>query len=202
MNRKYSTAADLNAFFLQWNLNMHMRYYNDHRRLVSNQIADINHELEDNSLDPKRKQDLEIAKHVYLTSYHHHMMINCFLTMYSHFEECLGVMCKRFSKKMTENGKSGLERFKQHFKVEHDVKLSEGPHWVFLCDCAKARNVLLHAGGNLTLARDRKKVEKLIKGNQECFAEENSRVVPREQLLVRFSEAIADFTEWLTEKVK
>ena len=202
MNNTYSTPADLNRFFSQCNLNMHIRYYNDHKRLASNQIADINRELEDNSIGRKRRQDLELAKHVYMNSYHHHMMINCFLTMYSHFEECLGVTCKLCSKKMPENRRSGLERFKQHFETEHDLKLSDGPHWSFLADCAKVRDVLLHAAGNVTLTRDRKKVDDLIRRNQEYFGTENSRIVPKEQLLARFCEAIPDFTEWLTDQVK
>jgi hypothetical protein len=181
---------------------MHIRYFNEHKRLVKNQIADIIEELEKNLLDPTRKQRLEMNKHVYLNSYRHHMIINNFLTMYSHFEECLGVTCQLFSGKMPENKRSGLERFRQHFESEHDVKLSSGPSWSFVCDCAKARHVLLHAAGNVTLARDKKKVEDLIKRNHDYYTTENSRIVPRERLLVKFSEAISEFTEWLTDQVK
>ena len=202
MKMNCSTDADFYKVFSQCNLNMHIRYYNEHKRLVKNQIADINQELDDHLLDPTRKQSLEMNKRVYLNSYRHHMIINSFLTMYSHFEECLSVTCQLFSGKTPENSGSGLGRFRKHFESVHDVKLSGGPSWSFVCDCAKARNVLLHAGGNVTLARDRKNVEDLIKRNQDYFAQENSRIVPKEQLLVKFSEAIPDFTEWLTDQVE
>lgn len=200
MNKERSTPAELSKFFAQCNLNMHIRYYNNHRRVVANQIADITKELEDSSLDPKRKQDLKVDKHILLNSYHQHMIINCFLTMYSHFEECLGGTCLQFSTKMPKNRRSGLERFKEHFEMEHDLKLARGPHWPFVCDCASTRDVLLHTGGNVALARDKKKVEDLIRRNSSYLAKENSRLILKEQLLVCFSEKISEFTEWVVDQ--
>ncbi len=191
----------LNKFAVQHNLNMHVQFYNDHKQLVSNQIANIDQELEGTSIDPKRRRDLEMAKYIYMNSYHHHMMISCFLTMYSHLEECLGVASRLFSEKKLVSKKSGLDRFREFFEAELKVKLTEGPYWSFILDCEKARNVLLHAGGNIALARNRKKTEDLVKRNKDCFSIEDSRIVPKEQLLVKFSKAISDFAEWLTDKV-
>lgn len=202
MNKKYSTIVDLNKFFAQCNLNMHIQFYNNHKRLVRNEIAKIDQKLAGQNLPADQLQKLPYTKTVYLTSYHQHMMINCFLTMYSHFEECLANTCNFFSKNMPESRRSGLERFKDHFKKEHCVKLADGPHWCFLCDCGKARNVLLHAAGNITLTRDRQEVEDLVKRNTVYFGIENSRIVPKEQLLMKFFKAIPDFTKWLTDQVK
>ena len=130
------------------------------------------------------------------------MVLNCFLTMYSHFEECLGVTCDLFSDEMPEKGSSGLDRFKKHFKDKHNVNLSDGPHWSFLRDCAKVRNILLHAGGNVTLLCNSNEAHDLLKRNKGCLDTENARLFPQEELLVRFSRAIADFTDWLIDQTK
>ncbi len=196
------TLVDLHKRFSQHNLNIHIRYYNEHKRLVSNEIVHLEEKLGSGALDTKERQELEILKHIYLNSYHHCMMTNCFLMMYSHFEECLGNTCDLVSNKMPESQKSGLDRFKEHFKTEHKVNLPDGPHWPFLRDCEKARHVLLHAGGNITLARDPGQVDEIIKRNRDCFETQNKRLVPRETLLVEFSQAIADFTEWLIDQTK
>lgn len=201
MDKQLPTAASLHKLFSQINLNMHIRYYNEHKRLVSSRIVEINEDLADDSLDAERRRDLQISEQVYLNSYHDHMVANCFLMMYSHFEECLGVTCKSFSRAMPEPGRSGLDRFKAHFAGQHDIKLSDGPQWSFVCDCGYARNVLLHVGGNIALADDTKKVQDLIRRNKDCFVDRNSRITPTEQLLVKFSDVIADFTEWLVDQV-
>ena len=61
MTEKDAISVALSKFSAQHNLNMHIRFYNDHKRLVANQISDIEKKLECDSLDPKRKQDLEIV---------------------------------------------------------------------------------------------------------------------------------------------
>lgn len=202
MNAEYSSPADINKFFAQCNLSVHIGFYNEHKRLISNQIAKIDKELQTNGLDVKRKQNLEFNKLVYLTSYHQHMINNCFLTMYSHFEECLGVTCRLCSKTMPKNKWSGLSRFNKHFETEHLVKFSQGPQWAFLCDCEKARDLLLHAAGNITLARNRQVIEDLPKRNPALFGIDNSRIVLKENFLIRFSQAILEFVDWLTDQIK
>ncbi|MBU4198991.1 MAG: hypothetical protein KKG09_03320 [Verrucomicrobia bacterium] len=202
MNAEYSRPADINKFFAQCNLNLHIGFYNDHKHLVSNQISKIDQELQKPGLDAKRKKDIEFTKLFYLTSYRQHMIVNCFLTMYSHFEECLGVTCHLCSKTMPQNKRSGLIRFKEHFEREHSVNVSQGLQWTFLRDCEKARDVLLHAAGNITLARNRQKVEDLPKRNPTLFGIDNSRIFPKEDLLVRFSHAIPEFIDWLTDQIE
>jgi hypothetical protein len=203
MKKEFSIPADVIKFFAHYNLDMHIKYYNEHKRLVSNQVVEINREIKAGNLDAKRKQDLEIAKDVYLNSYHQHMIINTFLMMYSHLEEFLGVTCKLLSKKMPENKRSGLDRFKEHFEAKHSLKLSDSPHWSFLRDCAKVRDLILHAAGNVTLARGgRQQYDKIVKQNKNHFTIANSRLVPKEVLLTKFSKAVREFTEWLTDQVK
>ena len=202
MNQEYSTAADLNRFFAGCNLNMHIRYYNEHKRLVSNQIAEITEELDAGDPGPKRKRDLEHAKHVYLNSYHQHMIINTFLVMYSHLEECLAVTSRILVKGAPASTKFGLERFKEDFRTRCSVNLAEGPRWQFMQDCSQLRNTLLHAAGNITLVRDKRKIEPVIGRNPQYVAVGNNRLVLHEQILVDFSNAIPDFLDWLTGRIE
>lgn len=201
MNKKYSTPADMNKFYAQCNLQLHIGFYNDHNRLIANQIAEINLELSDPSLNSKRKRDLEFIKAGYLTWYRNRMIINCFLTMYSHFEECLAVTYRLSPKKRPHSHRSGLIRFNELFEEEYMLKLSGGPQWEFLRDCEKARDIILHAAGNISLARNRKEAEDLPKRNPTLFAIENSRIVLKEELLTRFAKAIPEFIDWLTDQI-
>ncbi|MBW2098679.1 MAG: hypothetical protein JRG77_07735 [Deltaproteobacteria bacterium] len=202
MEKSYSTAADLNKFFAQCNLNMHIRYYNEHKRLVSSQVGEITKELEQGCLDPKRKRDLEHAKHVYLNSYHQHMIINAFLLIYSHLEECLAVTFRLFIKGSPVSKKTGLERFKEDFRDRCSVNLTNGPRWAFLQDCSQIRSTLLHTAGNITLFRNRRKIDPVIKRNPKHVAVCNNRLVLHEQMLVDFSNAIPDFLNWLTDEIE
>ena len=162
---------------------------------------EIAQELEDKDLDPIRKRDLEHARHVYLNSYHQHMIINAFLVMYSHLEECLAVTSRILVKGMPTSNRIGLERFKEDFRTRCSVSLADGPRWAFLQDCSQIRNILLHAAGNITLVRDRRKVDPVIERNPQHVAVCNSRLILHEQMLVDFSNAIPDFLDWLTDQV-
>ena len=202
MNQKYSSAADMNKFFARFNLNMHVRYYHEHKRLVSNQIAEITKELEDGNPDLDRRRDLEQAKYVYLNSYHPHMIINAFLVMYSHLEEGLAVTFRILVKGEPASKKIGLKRFKEDFWDRCSINLTEGPHWAYLQDCSQIRNTLLHAAGNIVLVRDRKKIDPVIERNPKYITVRNNRLVLHEQMLVDFSNAIPDFLDWLTDAVE
>jgi hypothetical protein len=202
MSKKYNTADDLNRFFAQCNLNMHIRYYNEHKRLVSNQVTEITQELGGDDVDPKRKRDLEAARHVYLNSYHQHMIINAFLMMYSHFEECLAVTLRILVKAPFVSNKTGLEGFKEKFHEGCGIKLAEGPRWVFIQDCSQIRHALLHASGNISLVRNRAKLDTIIKRNRQYVHLGNMRLVLHEQILVDLSNVIPDFLDWLTDAIE
>jgi len=204
MSKKYSTAYDLYRFFAHHNLNMHIRYYNEHKRLASNQVTEITRELGVGDVDPKCKRDLEFVKHVYLNSYTQHMIINAFLMMYSHFEECLTVTLRILVKSSSVKGnKTGLEGFKEKFRERCALRLTDGPRWAFLQDCSKIRNALLHAAGNISLLPEGKKLEleSVINSNHHVDVA-NKRLVLHEQILEYFRNVIADFVDWLTDAIE
>jgi hypothetical protein len=202
MSKKNITAYDLNRFFAHFNLNMHIRYYNEHKRLVSNQIIEITQELGRGDVDPKCKRNLVATKHEYLNSYHQHMIINAFLIMYSHFEECLAVTLRVLVKGHSVSKKPGLDRFKGEYRERCAINLADGPSWAFLQDCSEIRNTLLHAAGNITLVRDRRILDPVIKRNAQYVDVENKRLVLYEQILVDFSNVIIGFSNWLTDAIE
>lgn len=202
MGTKDSTPAELTKFFAQHNLNLHISFYKEHDRLVRNEKVRINRELERDDLNAESRKELESLKRAYETWYRKHMITNSFLMIYSHFEEWLGVICRTSSTEMPERWRSGLERFKDRFETEHSIKLSNGPRWGQLRVSEKARDILLHAGGNISLARGgRQMCEQLVSRNKDRFEIDNSRLVPKEAHLAKFVEEVADFTEWLTDKM-
>lgn len=202
MKTQNSTPAELNKFFAQHNLNLQISFYKEHNRLVRNETVRINRELERDDLNADSRKELESLKRAYETWYRKHMITNSFLMIYSHFEEWLGVICRTSSAKRPESKRSGLDRFVEYFEKVHSIKLPDGPHWERLRDSARVRDILLHAGGNVSLARSGKQeYEELVRRNKDRFEIDNSRLVPKEAHLAKFVEEVADFTEWLTDQV-
>lgn len=196
-----SSASDFYQFYAQCNLGLHIKYYNEHKRLIKNEIAWINQELEEDYLDQNTRIELEIRKQTYQSSYRDYMIINCFLMMYAHLEECLAVTFRLFTKEESETKGSGLDRFKKPFQTKYSIRISEAPQWLFLQDCSLLRHVLLHAAGNITLARDKKKIESIIKKNSHLVRISSSRIVLQEQLLNEFSSALVDFFGWVSPRI-
>jgi hypothetical protein len=129
------------------------------------------------------------------------MIINAFLVMYSHLEECLAVTFRILIKGAPVSKKTGLTRFREDFRDRCSVNLTDGPCWAFLQDCSQIRNTLLHAAGNVTLVRDSRKIDPVIKRNPKYVAIGNNRLVLHEQILVDFCNAIPDFLDWLTDEI-
>jgi hypothetical protein len=203
MINENSTVAEAVKFFARHNLSMHIRYYNDHKRLVSNQVTEITKELNEGRANQEREVDLKAAKAVYLNSYHQYMIINTFLLMYSHLEECLAVAFRI----LVEDGpatsrRTGLERFMENFRERCSVRLAEGPKWAYLQDCSRIRSTLLHAAGNITLVRDRQRIDSVIKRNPEYVAVDNDRLIVREKMLVDFYAIVPDFLDWLADAIE
>ena len=92
--------------------------------------------------------------------------------------------------------------FSTIFEKEHSIRLSDGPHWQEIRESAKVRDLLLHAGGNVTLGRNGKQeYEDLVCRNKARFDIDNSRLLPKEAHLTKFVEEVADFTGWLEDQV-
>jgi hypothetical protein len=195
------TQDNIFQFFAQCNLNLHIRHYNEHKRLVSNEIYNISQKIEKGGLDSAQKRELLIVKNYYLGPYHEHMVLNAFLMMYSHLEECLSLRLKSPSTNLRVSMISGLEGFKDGFKDRYSVSLAQAPQWLFLNDCSQFRHALLHAAGNINLANGRK-LNPAMKRNPCLIQIKNKRLVLREQLLPKFAEAIPAFVEWVAEKIK
>ena len=202
MQTQDSTPTEVSKFFAQHNLNLHISFYKEHNRLVWNEKVRINRDLERDDLNANRRKELESLKRAYETWYLKHMITNSFLMIYSHFEEWLGVLCRTSSAEIAHSKRSGLERFKERFEKEHSIKLSNGPRWGQLRESEKVRDILLHAGGNVSLARNGKQeIEELVRRKKDRFEIDNSRLVPKEAHLAKFVEEVANFTEWLADQV-
>jgi hypothetical protein len=193
------TPAGLYKFFTRWNLNMHIRYYNAHRLLVMKEIEAISLELESKEITPERRRDLVLEKSEIVNSYYTYIIINTFLMMYSHLEECLALNLR--APVTTLRTLTGLDGFKREFKSRYSINLAQAPHWAFLKDCSQLRNTLLHVAGNMTLA-DGRKLNPVMKRNRRYVHLKNRRLVLREELLRKLGVVIPAFVDWLDDKTR
>lgn len=202
MSNQTSTKEDFYKFFAHCNLNMHIKHYNEHKRLVENEIVWINKKLQQTDLDDQAKSDLNVTKQIYQSSYHDYMIINCFLMMHAHLEECFAVTFQLFPSGTAGTEGTGLNRFKSAFLSKYSIQITQGPRWPFLQDCAQIRDVLLHAAGNITLVKDRDKIDPVVKRNPTLVTLSKHRIFLRPEILKEYSSAISDFVDWLTEEIK
>ncbi|MBI5101483.1 MAG: hypothetical protein HZB33_06585 [Nitrospirae bacterium] len=158
--------------------------------------------MQDSNTDQKDLIELEIKKQTYESSYHDYMIINCYLMMYAHFEECLAVAFRLFPKGEYVTNGAGLNRFNEAFLNKYSIRITEAPSWPFLNDCSQLRNVLLHAAGNITLVRDKKKIDTIISRHSNLVRLSSSRINLEGQILNEFSKALSEFVEWVGSKIE
>ncbi|MGK7344233.1 MAG: hypothetical protein ACNS63_00285 [Candidatus Nitrospinota bacterium M3_3B_026] len=185
-------------------MDLFIRFYNYHKRLVSERTKEIQTKLDAGNINQSSRQKLKSEKLELEKPYRQLLVGNTFLMMYSHLEEHLALMRNMYVKQDSQSKKSGLDRFKNDFK--DSVNLGDGPHWQFFKDCEKIRHALLHAGGNITLMQNNKLAGIIKKyGNKyfDCVEKKPARrLILKEKLLDDFSSASEKFIEWLLEEVK
>jgi len=100
---------------------MHLRYYDEHKRLVMNEVDKFFSRVREPSAGSGRNAWSVATKNEYLNSYRIYMIINTFLMMYSHLEECLALRVID----VKGHAGTGLERFKGRYKDRYSINIDE-----------------------------------------------------------------------------
>ncbi len=199
MNDKVKVQLDLHKFFLQYKLNGIIRFYNESKHLVRSEIRHINKKSEGDIPEEHRRM-LLVRKDEYLGWFHEMLIRNCFLMIHPHMEEAFATLLRPLGAGRTACEDSGIARFKKSFK-EHQIKICDAPKWSFLMDCSKLRNLILHANGNVSFAKDPNDARKTCRRLGANVKIRKSQIVLQEGILQEFAEAVAETTDWILQEI-
>jgi hypothetical protein len=142
--------------------------------------------------DQKGKVDLLVERDLYVSTYKQHLMSNTFLLLYSHLEEWLFHIGKRYANsiKLSNKNRGSISRFTPVVQYALRLDVSQDEKWQFLLQAEKIRNCLLHANGRIDLSRDSQELRRLLsKSNTDLF-EKNLRLYVGQAYVERFFKCV------------
>jgi len=172
--------ADIKKEIFSWamthNLQIIINFHNEQRRLMKNQVSEINEKLKSCN-DRHERTELLNKKEIYINTFDSLLRTNTFLMMYSHLEEFLYHVWKSFDKNQAVRKSGSLKRFEGVVSNILNVDLGHDREWNLLMDYEKVRDCLLHANGRVSISRDKKYLEELIKNPRVHLSMKIDRII-------------------------
>jgi hypothetical protein len=184
----------VHQFALSHNLDRLTGYHNEIKRLLSNELITARK-------SKKKEKGISDIRDYYIKELHPKLINNTFLMMFAYLEEMLCIILKSFAKIDETSSKTGLEKYKESFKKDYDIKLSQFPGWSFLADASDIRNALLHANGNISHLRKPEKTKNILKNYKKDIKLKRNVMFINETYLNSFLKKIDEVKDWLLEKV-
>lgn len=179
------------------NLQLIIKFRNEQRRLMKNQVSAINKKLNSCNGQHERKQ-LLYAKEVYINTFDSLLSINTFLMMYSYLEEFLYHTWKIFGKEQTVSGSGSLKRFKEIIRNVLDLDLNHDREWEMLCDYEKVRDCLLHANGRVSISKHNDDLERIINNSCGHLSKKKDRI----ELSGKYLDSVSNTIDRLIKRVE
>lgn len=179
------------------NFQLIIKFHNEQRRLMKNQVIAINEKLKSCN-DKNERKELIYAKELYINTFDSLLSMNTFLMMYSYLEEFLYHVWKTFGNEQVVDGSGSLKRFKEIVKNVLGLDLNRDREWELLCDYEKVRDCLLHANGQVSISKDKEDFNRLI--NKSCghLSMKNDRI----ELSGKYLESVSNTMDSLIKRVE
>lgn len=175
-----NSQAEIKNKILSWamthNLQIIIKFHNEQRGLMKNQVSAINNKLSYCN-DQLERKELLYTKEVYINKFDSLLNINTFLMMYSHLEEFLYHAWKNFGKEQKVIGSGSVKRFKEIVRVVLGLDLNQDREWELLCDYEKVRDCILHANGRVSIYKGKKDLERIINESRGDLSKKKDRIV-------------------------
>jgi len=163
-------------------------YVLQHLKTKENEISN---KINDCTRKDKKFVDLKIERNLYAETYKNHLMINTFLMLYSHLEEWLYLIWKKYGRDIElEDSRGSISKYKPFLKGVFKMDLSKDWDWSLLIDAEKIRNCLLHANGRIDLVRNRAEMDSVIKRHKTYLHMKTKRLFIHQTLLEKLFSSI------------
>ena len=196
-----NSSVDIDKQLFSWamthNLQLIIKFHNEQRRLMKNQVAAIDVKLKACN-DKHERKELLHAKEVYINTFDKLLGTNTFLMMYSHLEEFLYHVWKIFGREEIVNNSGSLKRFKRIIKNVIGLDLSKDREWEFIRDCEKIRDCLLHANGRVSISKAKNDIERIIKKSRGHLSKKKDRI----ELSNEYLEKVSNTMDSLIKRVE
>lgn len=172
-------AASLNIGYI---VGFH-EYVLEHLKVKEDEFAK---KIENHKEKDKKLVDLKIERNLYTVTYKNNLMVNTFLMLYSHLEEWLYLIWRKFGKDIELNDKRGsISKYKPFFKAVFKMDLSKDRDWRLLNDAEKIRNCLLHANGRIDLVKN-KRMDSVLKRYKNQLHVKTKRLSISQEMVEKF----------------
>ncbi|MBU2038126.1 MAG: hypothetical protein KKH95_03205 [Gammaproteobacteria bacterium] len=183
-------AHDTNLAFI-------VKFHNEIRRLIGNEVFKFNNILE-KEVDPNSEtsQSYRYAKNLYIETIEPNLCTATYLMMFSHLEEWLLNIQKSTNRKVDLNiAKGCISRFKPVLRDGLGIDLSSCNSWNWIVNTENIRNCLLHANGRINHTKDPNKVKNLVKASKKALAIKNNRICISGEYISQFRANILDLVK-------
>jgi len=121
-----------------------------------------------------------------------------FLLYFSGLEEVISILylSENSEENKLDNG-YGILRFKTYIKEKYSGDLSTFKEYQTISEFQRVRNALLHAGGRVDLAKDKKIINDFVKKYKSYFSIENGKLLISEQGVNVLKDTIVNFLKAL-----
>ncbi|MEK0337701.1 MAG: hypothetical protein QQN41_09750 [Nitrosopumilus sp.] len=196
-----NSQADINKKIFCWamthNFQLIIKFHNEQRRLMKNQVIAINEKL-NSCNDHHERKDLLYAKEVYINTFDNLLSINTFLMMYSYLEEFLYHVWKSFGKEQAVSGSGSLKRFKEIIRNVLGLDLNQDREWELLCDYEKVRDCILHANGRVSISKDKNDLDRIIRKSCGHLSKKKDRL----ELSGEYLDSVSKIMDSLIKRVE
>lgn len=177
-------AASLNIRYI---VGFH-EYVLEHLKLKEDEFSK---KLEKYTEKNKKLIDLKIERNLYSVTYKNHLMVNTFLMLYSHLEEWLYLIWRKYGKDIELKDKRGsISKYKPFFQAAFKMDLSKDRDWSLLIDAEKIRNCLLHANGRIDLVKNKADMESVLKRHKKHLHIKTKRLYISQELIEKLFSSI------------
>jgi hypothetical protein len=191
-----NVQTSLFIFAFHHNLALVIRFHNEFRRMLKKELAKVNRLIKSGN-HGEDEIELRLRRDFYKLS-DDYLRINTFLMLYSHTEEWLYHIWKKFANGCSlAKGEGSIGRFKTVLK-EIGVNLETAGYWSFLKDAETIRDCILHANGRVSLLNEPENIKKLANKRGQLVSIKSDRLYISGEFLNKFNKAL----DSLANKVK
>jgi len=143
--------------------------------------------IENHKEKDKKLVELKIERNLYSETNKNHLTANTFLMLYSHLEEWLYLIWRKFGKDIELKDKRGsISKYKPFFKAVYKMDLSNDRDWRLLKDAEKIRNCLLHANGRIDFVKNKAEMNSILKRYKNQLNIKTKRICVSQELVEIF----------------